>query len=337
MPTISQALHAATALLAAAGLDPDGAAPPRREAELLLCAATDLTRSTLIGWPERALTAAQAARFEAWIERRAAGEPIAYILGRWEFHGLELALSPAALIPRPETELLVDWALASLPEDKPLICADLGTGSGAIAAALAHERPGWTVVAVEHSAEALRIAAANARALELGNLLPVRGDWLAAIANDRLDALVSNPPYVCGDDPHLSRGDLRFEPRAALAAGPDGLDAIRSIIGEAHRCLRPGGHLALEHGWNQDDAVRALLAAAGYDGIGTQHDLGGLPRLTWARRPDRADLEQAEQHAPGRDRRSGGRARKRMSAPRSSRCAVASSPPGPGNDEHGLL
>ena len=283
MPSIAEALHAGAARLAAAGLDPDGAARPRREAELLLCAAAGLSRSTLIAWPGRALTAEQAARFDGWVARRAAGEPVAYILGRCGFYGLELGVTPATLIPRPETELLVDCMLAALPADAPIVCADLGTGSGAIALALAHERPRWTLIAVERSAAAIGIAAANGRALRLDNLQPLLGDWLAAIADASLDAVVANPPYVRCDDPHLRRGDLRFEPVSALAAGADGLDAIRIIIDQARRCLRPGGRVAIEHGWDQGAAVRGLLVAAGYDRIDTHCDLAGHPRFTAAR------------------------------------------------------
>ena len=248
-----------------------------------MCAAAALSRSTLIAWPGRALTAEQAARFDGWVARRAAGEPVAYILGRCGFYGLELGVTPATLIPRPETELLVDWMLGALPADAPIVCADLGTGSGAIALALAHERPRWTLIAVERSAAAIGIAAANGRALRLDNLQPLLGDWLAAIADASLDAVVANPPYVRCDDPHLRRGDLRFEPVSALAAGADGLDAIRIIIDQARRCLRPGGRVAIEHGWDQGAAVRGLLVAAGYDRINTHRDLAGHPRFTAAR------------------------------------------------------
>jgi len=287
MPTIAAALTAAALRLADAKLDAGGAAPPRREAELLLCAAAGVVRATLIAWPDRDLTLEQAARFEAWVTRRVSGEPIAYILGRCAFHGLELAVTPATLIPRPETELLVDWALEALPADRPLRCADLGTGSGAIAAALAHARPEWDIFAVDRSFEAVAVAAANARAYELRNLLPTCGSWLSAIAADSLDVIVANPPYVPAGDPHLFRGDLRFEPMSALASGPEGLDAIRLIIEDSRRCLRTGGSLAIEHGWDQADDVRTLLAAAGYDGISIQRDLCGHPRMATASYPSK--------------------------------------------------
>jgi len=283
MPTIAEAVRHGAAILTAAGLDADGAAAPRFEAELLLCEAAGLNRTSLIAWPERMLTAPQSEHFEALVGRRAAGEPIAYILGRGGFWGLDLVVTPDTLIPRPETELLVEWALEAWPADAPAVCADLGTGSGAIACAIARERPAWTIIALEHSPAALDVAVGNARRLGLNNVVPVRSNWMAAIAANGFDLIVANPPYVRADDPHLERGDLRFEPAGALAAGADGLDAIRIIAEQARRCLRPAGHLAIEHGWDQDASVRALLDAAGYDGIVSHRDLAGHPRMTSAR------------------------------------------------------
>ena len=252
---------------------------------MLLCAAAGATRTALIAWPERRLEPAQAARLESLLRRRLAGEPMAYILGRREFWGIEIEVGPATLIPRPDTELLVECALGALPADTPLVCADLGTGSGAIAAALAHERPRWVLIAVERSPQAAAVAAGNKRRLGLGNLHPLCGDWLTAFAAGSLDAVVSNPPYVRDDDPHLGQGDLRFEPRSALCAGADGLEAVRVIAAQARHALRPGGWLALEHGWDQGDALRRLLAGNGFASIRSHRDLAGHERVTSAVAP----------------------------------------------------
>jgi release factor glutamine methyltransferase len=290
LPTIGEALRAGTAELAAAGLDPLGAASPRREAELLLCSVTGFGRTHLIGWPERPLSPDQRMAFTAMIRRRATGEPIPYIVGRREFYGLDLLVTPATLIPRPETELLVTLTLAALPADRPLVCADLGTGSGAIAVALAQDRPNWTLVAIEYVAETIAVAAANARTHRLDNLLPVRGNWLAAVAAGSLDAIVLNPPYVGIDDPHLKRGDLRFEPATALTAGRDGLQAIQTILPQAADRLRPGGWLAFEHGHDQGGAVHTLLDKTGHWTLIRLHrDLAGHPRVKTARRTEASE------------------------------------------------
>ena len=253
-----------------------------REAELLLMEAAALSRTTLIAWPERRLTLEQVRTFLALVERRRLGEPIAYIRGRQAFWDLELKVTPGTLIPRPETELLVELVLERLPADQTLLIADLGTGTGAIAAALGRERPGWTLLALERSTAAIAVAAANLRRVALSNAHALQSDWLDALAPNSLDAVVSNPPYVRDGDPHLSRGDLRFEPRAALAAGRDGLDAIRGIAADAGRCLRRNGLLAIEHGYDQGNDVRKILATAGYHQIRTCLDLAGLERVTVA-------------------------------------------------------
>jgi release factor glutamine methyltransferase len=279
--TLGDALKQATARLADAGR-PEA----RLEAELLLCAAADIGRATLFAWPERALGAEQSAAFEALVQRRLQGEPIAYLLGRRDFHDLTLTTGPGALIPRPETELLVDWALAALPADTPLQCADLGTGTGAIALALALARPAWTLIAVEREPPALAVAAQNRARLAPGNLTLIRGDWLGAFAPRSLDLVVGNPPYVATADPHLSRGDLRHEPIEALAAGADGLAAMRRIIAQSVTVVRPGGLLLLEHGWQQGAEVRALLRRAGWRDIVTRRDLAKRERATGARRSD---------------------------------------------------
>lgn len=246
-----------------------------REARLLLAAATGFSEASVLAHPERELPAAAAARFREYASRRARGEPIAYILGTKEFYGLPLAVSPAVLIPRPETELLVELALAR----KPASALDLGTGSGAIALALKRHRPAARVVAVERSAAALAVAQRNA--LRLGLEVEFRhGLWFAPVAGERFDLVVSNPPYVAVGDPHLSQGDLRFEPASALTAGPEGLDALRVIAREAPSHLNPGGWLLLEHGPGQDEAVRQMLRAAGLEDIATWPDLAGIARVS---------------------------------------------------------
>lgn len=253
---------------------------PRREAELLLMEATGWTHTHLIAWPERELDPAAAARFEHLLARRLAGEPIAYLRGRQSFWSLELRVSPATLIPRPETELLVETALARLPGDHGIRVADLGTGSGAIAAAVASERPGWQLIATDRSPAALALARDNFTRLGLSKIRCLCTDWLDAFDAGSLHAILGNPPYIAEDDPHLAHGDLRFEPREALTPGGDGLGAIRRILREAPRCLRAGGLLAIEHGYDQGPRVEHLFRAAGLDQVETLRDLAGLDRVT---------------------------------------------------------
>ncbi|MBK1633190.1 protein-(glutamine-N5) methyltransferase, release factor-specific [Thiohalocapsa halophila] len=278
--SLAQALRDAAASLAQAGQP-----AARLEAELLLCEATALPRTALFAHPEQPLTATEQTAFDALLARRLEGEPMAYILGRRDFHVLTLHSAAGALIPRPETELLVDWALAALPAAAPLQGTDLGTGSGAIALALAAARPNWTLYAVERDIAALDVAAANTRRLDAANLHLLRGDWLAGFAPHSLDLVVANPPYVRAGDPHLRQGDVRFEPCQALAAGVDGLAATRAIAPQAAAALRPGGLLLLEHGWQQGAEVRAMLRAGGWCAIVTRRDLAGLERATGAHRP----------------------------------------------------
>lgn len=223
-------------------------------------------------------------RFETLLARRAQGEPVAYLTGRRAFWSFELMVSPDTLIPRPETELLVELALERLHIGAESRVADLGTGSGAIALALAYERPQSQVVAVDVSAGALDIARANARELELRNLEFRQGDWLQPLADERFDLIVSNPPYIADSDPHLDA--LRYEPAPALSSGADGLDAIRIIASNAPAHLHRGGWLLLEHGWDQGDAVRALLQAAGFGSVETRRDLEHRDRVTLGRRTD---------------------------------------------------
>jgi release factor glutamine methyltransferase len=252
------------------------AAIDAREARLLLAAASGFSQAGVVAFPERSLAPEVETRFRGYVERRAAGEPVAYILGRKEFYGLELSVDPAVLIPRPETELLVELAL-----ERPFASlVDLGTGSGAIALAVRRHRPHARVVAVEASAAALAVARRNAGALAL-EVEMVHGHWLAALQGQRFDLIVSNPPYVAQGDPHLEA--LRFEPASALLAGPDGLDAIRAIVHAAPGHLNPGAWLLLEHGIGQHGRVRDLLQRQGLEEVTTWPDLAGIPRVTGAR------------------------------------------------------
>jgi release factor glutamine methyltransferase len=244
-----------------------------REARLLLAAATGFSQASAIAYPERQLPAEAQERFHDFVRRRKTGEPVAYILGRKEFYGLELAVNPAVLIPRPETELLVELAL----QKQFRLVADLGTGSGAIALALKRHRPGARVVAVEASAAALVVARRNAVRLGL-EVEFLHGEWMNPLAGQSFELIVSNPPYVAAGDRHLA--ELRFEPRTALVSGPEGLDAIRQIAAAAPAHLAPGGWLFLEHGMGQHFAVQKLLRKAGLEAVATWPDLAGIPRVT---------------------------------------------------------
>lgn len=248
-----------------------------REARLLLARAMGASESQILGFPERRLAQAMASRFAEYVSRRRKGEPLAYIVGEKEFYGLALEVTPAVLVPRPETELLVELALA---RDFASL-ADLGTGSGAVALAVKKARPHTRIVAVDASAAALRVARRNAARHELAIDFRL-GHWLDPLAGQTFDVIVANPPYVAIGDPHLA--ELRFEPTAALVGGADGLDAIREIIGAAPGYLAPGGSLWLEHGLDQDAAVRQLLTDAGLDDARTWPDLAGIPRVSGARR-----------------------------------------------------
>ncbi|QGZ30107.1 peptide chain release factor N(5)-glutamine methyltransferase [Stutzerimonas stutzeri] len=256
----------------------------RLDAEWLLAAALGKAASYLHTWPEREVPVECEARFVADLARRRRGEPIAYILGRQGFWSLELEVAPHTLIPRPDTELLVETALQLLPA-AAMNVLDLGTGTGAIALALAHERPAWRVTGVDRVAQAVALATRNAQRLRLDNAVFCESQWFAALEGQRYALIVSNPPYIRACDPHLRQGDLRFEPSSALVAGEDGLDDIRQIIASASSHLLPEGWLLLEHGYDQAPAVRALFAEGGFCEIESRKDFGGHERISLGRRP----------------------------------------------------
>ncbi|MGN2254434.1 peptide chain release factor N(5)-glutamine methyltransferase [Frateuria sp. GZRe12] len=256
----------------------------RAEAAILLAHALGKPRSWLLAHADDQADTAGAAAFAALVERRAAGEPVAYLTGHRGFWTLDLEVTPATLIPRPETELLVELALAKLPREGAPRVADLGTGSGAIALAIARESPHARVLATDASAAALAVARRNAEANRIRNVGFAEGDWFAALGDDRFDLIVSNPPYIAAGDPHLERGDLRFEPGSALASGSDGLDDIRRIVAGARSHLADDGWLLFEHGWDQGAAVRGLLEAAGYREVFTAQDLEKRDRVSGGRR-----------------------------------------------------
>lgn len=254
----------------------------RLDIELLLAAAIGKSRSYLHTWPERIVSSEAALTFASYLQRRSAGEPVAYILGQQGFWNLDLEVAPHTLIPRPDTELLVEVALQLLPAT-PLQVLDLGTGSGAIALALASERPAWQVTAVDRVPEAVALAERNRQRLQLDNVTVRASHWFDALPAQRFDLIVSNPPYIAEQDPHLVAGDVRFEPSSALVAGNDGLDDLRLIIAQAPQHLLPGGWLLLEHGYDQAAAVRELLAWQAFEQIESRVDLGGHERISLGR------------------------------------------------------
>lgn len=250
------------------------------ENRILLCHALGLSRVGLVTQSDRALTAAEAAQLATLVERRKFGEPIAYIVGRREFYGLDFEVNDSVLIPRPDTELLVELALERLPQQGRLL--DMGTGSGAIAVSVAHTRPDAAVTALDFSGAALDVARANANAHGAAVRF-LRSDWFSNLDADTFDVIASNPPYIAAGDEHLSRGDLRFEPNMALTDQADGLAALRIIVGGAARHLVPNGWLLLEHGYDQAAQVRALLQAQGYADVQSWRDLAGIERVSGGR------------------------------------------------------
>lgn len=252
---------------------------PAADADCLLCAALDCSRTWLRTWPERLLSAEQLQQVQQWVARRLQGEPIAHILGRREFWSLSLEVTPATLIPRPDTEVLVEQALARLPAEAGLAALDLGTGTGAIALALKSERPDLTVWAVEREPDAVALATRNAQRLGLALNL-CSGSWFEPVAGQQFNLIVSNPPYIDAADPHLAEGDVRFEPKTALVADGEGLADLAWIIEQAPAYLRPNAWLLLEHGWQQGSAVRALLLKRGFVDVTTVRDYGGQERVS---------------------------------------------------------
>ncbi|WP_313081251.1 peptide chain release factor N(5)-glutamine methyltransferase [Atlantibacter sp.] len=252
---------------------------PRRDAEILLGLVTGKARTFILAFGETQLSEAQLTELDALLARRAAGEPVAYLTGVREFWSLPLMVSPATLIPRPDTECVVEQALARLPAE-PCRILDLGTGTGAIALALASERPDCQVVAVDKVLDAVDLAQRNAARLNIANIDIRQSDWFSAVQGDRFQLIVSNPPYIDSEDRHLQQGDVRFEPLSALVASDAGLADIDYLIREARGFLEPGGWLVLEHGWQQGEAVRALFHQAGFLAVETGLDYGGNERLT---------------------------------------------------------
>ncbi len=266
-----------------------GGESPRADADVLLCHLLACRRSYLMTWPERELDAVQQATLQQWLDRRLAGEPIAHLVGEREFWSLPLKVSPATLIPRPDTEVLVEQALTKIPQG-PCAVLDLGTGTGAIALALKSERPEVDVWAVDRMADAAALARENSAALGLP--IEVRdGSWFEPLGEPdrdqtpRFAVIVSNPPYIDGADPHLEQGDVRFEPRSALVADEAGLADIRHIVAHAPAYLLTDGWLLLEHGWDQGAAVRQLLGDSGYREVATVRDYGDNDRVTLGRCP----------------------------------------------------
>ena len=259
------------------------ASSARIEVQCLLQKILHVPRVYLLAHPERGLTEAEFARYSELLQRRIQGEPVAYILGEREFFGLNLKVTPATLIPRPDTELLVELAVQRIAARERCAVLDLGTGSGAIALAIAQACPQAEVLACDASAPALAVAQENARTLGISNVRFVQSDWFAALGTQRFALIVSNPPYIAAGDPHLAQGDVRFEPVSALVSGSDGLDDIRQIITRSVSHLEPGGWLLLEHGYDQAARVRGLLQAAGYDDVFSACDLAGIERASGGR------------------------------------------------------
>lgn len=268
--------HDQDALKSTLGLEPGTA---RIEVQMLLQRVLGVNRSHLIAHPDRVLNSAEEKAYRILLNRRLSGEPIAYILGEREFFGLCFRVTSDTLIPRPETELLVELALERV-ERQGMCVLDMGTGSGAIALAIAHHHPDAEVWACDASAAAIAVARDNAQCLKLANVQFVESDWFSAIGEHRFDIIVSNPPYIAAADHHLSQGDVRFEPRSALASGADGLDDIRRIIAQAAAHLNPRGWLLFEHGYDQAAQVRGLLLAAGFAEVFSAKDLSGIERCS---------------------------------------------------------
>ena len=276
MSTVSEALDWATEQLSASD-------EARLDSQVLLAYALNVSRTWLFTWPDKALDGATLTAFNALIEERKSGTPIAYITGYRDFWSLRLKVTPDTLIPRADTELLVETALTLKNVEKPCDVIDLGTGTGAIALSLANECPSWRITATDINPKTLSVAEENAKALDL-NVSFKASAWFDDI-KERFDLVISNPPYIESDDPHLQQGDLRFEPAGALASGHDGLDDIRLLVQQALKHLNKGGYLLLEHGYQQAEAVRTLMADAGYMDIETHQDIEDRDRVTLGKIP----------------------------------------------------
>lgn len=250
------------------------------DAEVLLCLVLDKQRSYLRTWPDKAVEPEHTKRFWLLIQKRQQGTPIAYITGVREFWSRDFTVSQAVLIPRPDTELLVELGLTLIPTDKPVKIIDLGTGSGIIAITLAAERPHVHVSATDASLPALNIARQNAQRYNINNITFYQSNWLADIAETGFHLIISNPPYIAEDDRHLQQGDVRFEPKSALCAAEQGLSDIKTIADTARKHLEPGGHLLIEHGYDQQQQVQRIFKDFHYDNVQTRHDLSGQPRVT---------------------------------------------------------
>lgn len=274
--TVRQWLRAAIARLA-------GSESPKRDAEILLGFVTGKSRSWIIAFDDSELSAEQLSQLDDLLARRANGEPVAYLTGQREFWSLSLAVSPDTLIPRPDTELLVEQALAHLPETASTVL-DLGTGTGAIALAIASERPDCQVTGVDRIAAAVSLAESNAQRLDIPNARFRLSNWFSAVSGEQFTLIVSNPPYIDAADEHLQQGDVRFEPDSALIAADSGLADIKQIAAEAGHYLLPGGWLLLEHGWQQAESVRTILQQNHFVSVATAKDYGGNDRVTYAQK-----------------------------------------------------
>ena len=283
-PTLTQWLQQATALLAPLLETGPVPADAKQEARRILLEVLDINATTLTLYPERELTQAQLLLVEPVLTRRLTGEPLAHILGYWYFWDFKLAVAPCTLIPRPDTELLVEQSL-DLPLPAKAKVLDLGTGTGAIALALAKEKPNWTVTAVDLHPDAVELAKQNVQLLALANCHIKQSSWFEAVAGEQFDLIVSNPPYIDAEDPHLALGDVRFEPDSALVAPEQGLADIRHICTQAPQFLSPSGWLWLEHGYQQSDAVQQILTEAGFTSVQSVKDYGDQWRITGGQLP----------------------------------------------------
>ena len=255
----------------------------RLDAELLIAHVLDIPRTQFITQPDTHIATSQLDEIQEYLHKRQQGYPVAYLIGNQHFWDVELTVTPDTLIPRPETEMLVETALTMFEAEQPIQLADLGTGSGAIAIAIAKARPKWQVLATDRYEPTLAIAQQNAAHYQLDNIHFLQSDWFTKFEQDaRFEMIISNPPYVAEQDPHLQQGDVQFEPPQALRAGADGLDDIRQLVNTSRHFITPGGWLLLEHGYDQGAAVKNLFAEAGYADIQQKTDLGGHIRMTYA-------------------------------------------------------